>query len=119
MNPRWLLIRRLRGPAYLLTFGLTALLNQWDILSFAQSWPLYLIVAGILTLAERAAITGVPYAAPYGVPYADPNVPQTYPGQTYAGQQPPNVPYQSPGTGVVPYVPVSTPDNDPGKFGRS
>ena len=38
----WLLIRRLRGPAFLLLVGITALLNQWDILSFGRSWPLYL-----------------------------------------------------------------------------
>jgi hypothetical protein len=114
MNPRWLLVRRLRGPAYLLTFGLTALLNQWDVLSFGQSWPLYLIVAGVLTLAERAALTSLPYAAPYGPTYGDPNT-----AQAYAGQQPTNVPYQAPGSGVVPYAPVRTPDSDPGSSGRS
>ena len=113
MNPRWLLVRRLRGPAYLLTFGLTALLNQWDVLSFGQSWPLYLIVAGALTLAERAALTSVPYAAPYGVPYGEPAASQAY------VQQPQNVPYQAPGTSVVPYAPVPSPTNNPGTTGRS
>jgi hypothetical protein len=39
----------------LLVFGITALLNEWDILSFGRSWPLYLIVFGVLQLAERAA----------------------------------------------------------------
>jgi hypothetical protein len=53
---QWLLLRRLRGPAFLLLVGITALLNQWDILSFGRSWPLYLILAGVLTLAERAAL---------------------------------------------------------------
>ena len=52
---RWLMIRRLRGPAFLLMFGVTALLHEWHILSFGQSWPLYLVLAGVLTLAERAA----------------------------------------------------------------
>ena len=54
---RWMLIRRLRGPAFLLMFGVTALLHEWHILSFGQSWPLYLVLAGVLTLAERAAFT--------------------------------------------------------------
>ncbi len=111
MNPRWLLIRRLRGPVYLLTFGLTALLHQWNVLSFGQSWPLYLIVAGILTLLERAAITGTPIDP--GFPGGYPN--QGYPGQTYQpypGQVYP-APAQSypaanqqPGTSIVPANPT-------------
>jgi hypothetical protein len=54
----WLLIRRLRGPAFLIMVGITALLNQWGVLSFARSWPLYLILAGVIGLAERAALAG-------------------------------------------------------------
>jgi Domain of unknown function (DUF5668) len=65
----WLLIRRLRGPAFLILVGITALLNQWGVLSFGRSWPLYLILAGILGLAERAAIAAAP-----------PPVPPAYPG---------------------------------------
>jgi hypothetical protein len=60
----WLLIRRLRGPAFLILLGVTALLNQWGVLSFGRSWPLYLILAGILGLAERAAIAAAPPAVP-------------------------------------------------------
>jgi hypothetical protein len=54
MNP-YLFIHRIKGPAILLVFGITALLNEWDIISFGRSWPLYLIVLGVLQLAERAA----------------------------------------------------------------
>ena len=54
MNP-YLFIHRIKGPALLLVFGVTALLNEWDIISFGKSWPLYLIVLGVLQLAERAA----------------------------------------------------------------
>jgi hypothetical protein len=61
----WLLIRRLRGPAFLIMFGITALLNQWDVLSFGRSWPLYLILAGVIGLVERAALTTAPPANPY------------------------------------------------------
>src|ERR1700723_4177244 len=60
----WLLIRRLRGPAFLILVGITALLNQWGILSFSRSWPLYLILAGVIGLAERAAIAVAPPVAP-------------------------------------------------------
>jgi hypothetical protein len=54
MNP-YIFIHRIKGPAMLLVFGITALLNEWDIISFGRSWPLYLIVFGVLQLAERAA----------------------------------------------------------------
>jgi hypothetical protein len=54
MNP-YLFIHRIKGPAMLVVFGITALLNEWDIISFGRSWPLYLIVFGVLQLAERAA----------------------------------------------------------------
>jgi hypothetical protein len=64
---RWLLIRRARGPAFLILVGITALLNQWGILSFGRSWPLYLILAGLLLLAERAAMAGTP-PPPFPVP---------------------------------------------------
>ncbi len=50
---RYYFLRRIRGPILLLTFGVTAILNQWHILSFGRSWPLYLIVLGLLGLAER------------------------------------------------------------------
>jgi hypothetical protein len=51
----YIFIHRIKGPAMLLVFGITALLNEWDIISFGRSWPLYLIVLGVLQLAERAA----------------------------------------------------------------
>src|ERR1700722_7664451 len=60
----WLLIRPLRGPAFLILVGVTALLNQWGVLSFGRSWPLYLILAGGIGLAERAAIAAEPPVAP-------------------------------------------------------
>jgi hypothetical protein len=89
MNPRWLLVRRVRGPAFLVLFGITALLNQFDILSFGQSWPLYLILAGLLSLAERAAFQGdLP-------PYPGAGQPAAY------GAYPPPAP-AAPGTSIVP-----------------
>jgi hypothetical protein len=87
----WLLIRRLRGPAFVILAGVTALLNQWGVLSFGRSWPLYLILAGVLGLAERAAIAAAP-----------PAVPPIYPGAYTA---PPG------GTGT----PVADPLNDPNR----
>jgi DUF4097 and DUF4098 domain-containing protein YvlB len=65
----WLLIRRLRGPAFLILVGITALLNQWGVLSFSHSWPLYLILAGVLAVLERAAVGATP-PVPAGYPSA-------------------------------------------------
>jgi hypothetical protein len=84
----WLLIRRLRGPAFLILVGITALLNQWGVLSFSRSWPLYLILAGVLGLAERAAIAAAP-----------PATPPLYPG-AYAGS----------GSGLPPADPLADPN---------
>ena len=76
----WLLIRRLRGPAFLILVGITALLNQWGVLSFSRSWPLYLILAGVIGLAERAAMM------------AAPPVPPAYPGSYIPAAYPQNTP---------------------------
>ncbi len=51
----WYQIRRLRMPAFLILVGVLLLLQQWNILSWGKSWPLLLILSGLLTIAERAA----------------------------------------------------------------
>jgi hypothetical protein len=58
---RYILIRRLRGPAFLLLVGVNALLAQAHILGWGRSWPFYLILAGLLLLAERAALASEGY----------------------------------------------------------
>ncbi len=102
MNARWLLIRRLRGPAFLLTFGLTALLHQWGVLSFGQSWPFYLIVAGVLTLLERSALTTTDPSAYPGAGYG--NAP--YPGNAGPQGWAQPAPSATPSTSIVPVGPT-------------
>lgn len=85
---RYILIRRLRGPAFLLLIGVIALLNQADILRWGKSWPLLLILIGVLLLAERAALAseGGNLSSPYPGeidPRAATGVPP-YPGQPTA-----------------------------------
>jgi hypothetical protein len=55
---RYILIRRLRGPAILLLIGVLALLHTSGLIhSFWHLfWPLLLILLGVLLLAERAAL---------------------------------------------------------------
>ena len=89
----WYQIRRLRGPAILILIGVLALLDQWHILSFGKSWPLWLIFAGLMTFAERAAWAAdhaaqaqqPPYPQP---PYAQPIDPQSTAWTQAAPQQP-------------------------------
>jgi hypothetical protein len=94
----WLLIRRLRGPAFVILVGINCLLHEWGILSFGRSWPLYLILGGILGLAERAAWAATP--SPAYPPY------------------PPYPPYPAYPTSTVPptsIVPAADPYSDPGR----
>ncbi len=71
---RYILIRRLTGPSILLLLGVVALLHQADLVSWSIFLPLFLILIGVLKLAQRAALAaagdepmypGSPY--PYGV----------------------------------------------------
>ena len=92
---RYILIRRLRGPAFLLLVGINALLAQTGILGWGSSWPFYLILAGVIALAERAALaTAGPVVQP---PY--PGAP--YPGAAYPGA-PAGQPVASESTAIVP-----------------
>lgn len=71
---RYLMIRRLRWPALLLLVGVIALLAQTHVLRWGQSWPLFLIVLGVLLLAERAALASEDFAP--------------YPGAAWQGTSP-------------------------------
>jgi hypothetical protein len=91
---RYVMIRRLRGPAFLLLIGVLALLNQADILSWGKSWPFFLILAGLLALAESAALASersyppTPYPAPAAPdPKTVTGIP-AYPGQPEASVSP-------------------------------
>ena len=75
---RYILIRRLRGPAILVLAGVIALLHEAGLVEFwSLFFPLLLILIGVLKLAERAALAAagdeVPYAAsPYSYGAAAP-----------------------------------------------
>jgi hypothetical protein len=95
---RYILIRRLRGPAFLLLIGIVALLHQTGAVPhmWRLFWPLALILWGLMLLAERAALEMEGFPPPYG------DTP--YPGGPYA--QPPvsGVP-PAPGSAIVPANP--------------
>lgn len=50
---RYVFLHRITGPVVLLVFGVTALLDSWHVMSYGESWPLYLIAIGLLQLAKR------------------------------------------------------------------
>jgi hypothetical protein len=84
---QYLLLRRLRGPLILVTIGVMALLDQYGVLSFGRSWPLILIVIGILMLAERVVLAQMPPPPPGGFyPDGCMPMPPAAPTQPVAGQ---------------------------------
>jgi hypothetical protein len=103
---QWLLIRRLRGPAFLLLVGIMAMLHEWTDFGFSRSWPLFLILAGVFALAERAALSQA------ALDNYDPitGQPITPAGGAY-GAAP-----ASSGTSIVPTTPPSGTDADRGGF---
>ena len=69
---RYRLFRAARGPVWIVLVGVLFLLDSFNILSWGRSWPLFIIVGGLMTFFERAAYTSalppqygyVPPAAP-------------------------------------------------------
>lgn len=92
---RYVFLHRITGPVILLVFGITALLDTWHVMSYGESWPLYLIAVGLLQLAKRAAWAQLqvpPPPAGYGGYGGGPG--------TGAGNYPPYpAPYQGPQQG--------------------
>ncbi len=60
-----------RGPILLITVGCLFALHQSGSLSFGRSWPLLIIVLGVMKLLERVLAEPQPFV-PAGVPPAYP-----------------------------------------------
>ena len=61
---QYIFLRRMRGPIFLLMFGVTAILDVYTSIDYGRSWPLYLIVWGMLKLAENAILAQNPPPPP-------------------------------------------------------
>ncbi len=59
------LFRALRGSVWVILVGVVFFLATFNILSWGHSWPLFIIVAGLMTLLERAAYANAPAGYPY------------------------------------------------------
>ena len=97
-------VRAIRGPVLLIVLGFLMLADHRSDFSFWRTWPILLVTAGLLVLAERAAIRENPWAAandaaplspvpntiayrPFGQP--DPTPAQQSPAQQSPAQQSP------------------------------
>lgn len=102
---QYLFLRRMRGPIILLTFGITAILDEYAGIGYGRSWPLYIIVWGLLKLAENAILAQNP-PAPY----------PGYPGYTAPGTTAgtPGAPADTatPSSSIVPYDATSHEDEE-------
>jgi hypothetical protein len=69
-----LFVQAIRGPILLITLGVLFAMHQAGVLSFARTWPLILIMIGVMKLFERLVMrpgpTAPPPPPPMGGPYA-------------------------------------------------
>jgi hypothetical protein len=88
---QYLFLRRMRGPIFLLVFGITAILDEYTNIGYGMSWPLYIIAWGILALAENAILAQYPPPPPGQIPGYPPGY-GSYPGYGQGYGQGPNTP---------------------------
>ncbi|MBN9658117.1 MAG: hypothetical protein J0H49_08055 [Acidobacteria bacterium] len=72
MNTSYTLVRAVRGPILLIALGSLMALHRFQDISFTKTWPVLLILLGLMKLFERMALsassasTSGPYAGPDG-----------------------------------------------------
>jgi uncharacterized membrane protein len=72
------LLQAVRGPILLIMIGVLFAMHQAGFLGFGRTWPLILIVLGVMKLLERLAMPQPPVPPPYP-PYTT-NPPYQTPG---------------------------------------
>ena len=91
-NNSYQIIRAIRGPITLITLGVLFALQNFTRFGFDQTWPVLLIVFGLLSLMQRGA---APPRAAQMPPMPPP--PRGYTGTSYSGS-----PYSQPPAGSNP-----------------
>lgn len=66
MNRSALFVQALRGPVLLITIGILFALEQSGKMAFTRTWPLIIIVVGLMKLLER--LVAPPSTFPPGGP---------------------------------------------------
>ena len=64
MNNSYTVIRAIRGPITLITLGVLFALQNFTRFGFDQTWPVLLIVFGLLSLMQRGAAPPAPPVPP-------------------------------------------------------
>ncbi|NYF77909.1 B-box zinc finger protein [Granulicella arctica] len=82
------LYHAVKGSAWMILIGIMFFLDSFSIVSWGHSWPLFIIVAGLMTIFRGSAYSGAA------------SVPYTYPTPGQVPPVPPSTP--STGTGIVP-----------------
>jgi hypothetical protein len=67
-NRAALFVQAIRGPILLITLGILFAIHQAGIISFARTWPLIIIVIGLMKLFERMLIQPPPAGPPVARP---------------------------------------------------
>lgn len=86
-------IQAIRGPVLLVTIGVLFAVHQAGIISFSRTWPLLIIVIGVMKLLERS-MGGTPLPAG---PYSSQTRSHEYTGRTAPPYTGTNVPPGSSG----------------------
>ena len=91
MNDASSFIQAIRGPIMLITLGSLVAIDYAGIYGFWRTWPILIIVFGVLKLAERASAGPTPPSYPGQYPPGPGQYPPgQYPGAPpYPGEQPP------------------------------
>jgi len=55
-----LYMQAVRGPLLLITLGVLCMLHEVDVISFRFTWPVLIIMVGVLVLIERAVAPPIP-----------------------------------------------------------
>jgi TM2 domain-containing membrane protein YozV len=91
------LFHALRGSIWIMLIGVLFLLDSSHILRWSRSWPLFIIVAGVMAVLQRAVFSSAA-AEPYPYPYPAP--------------PPPAGPAPTASTSVVPPAPSNMHDEE-------
>jgi hypothetical protein len=92
-------VRAIRGPIVLITLGALFALNNFTEYRFHQTWPVLLIVVGLMSLLKRSTETGTPPAPPPYYPPPPTAGPGTYRQTSFPGEAPSSAPSEPPAKG--------------------
>jgi hypothetical protein len=109
MNNSHAMIRAIRGPITLITLGVLFALQNFTRFGFDQTWPVLLIVIGLLSLMQRGAAPQAPQMPPMPPP-----PPRPYSATGYAQS-----PYAQPPAGAANPAPRASDPNSPSSEGGS